>query len=78
MSWEYSKYEAHCESCGRQGVCIKGSDDWNRFSTEWEGFENVEASATAVARQKADRRQSLAVCSCGNSKIVVGKHISDI
>lgn len=55
MSWEYSKYEAHCESCGRQEVSIKGSDDWNRFSTEWEGFQNVEASPTAVARQKPSR-----------------------
>lgn len=25
MSWEYSKYEARCENCGREGICIRGS-----------------------------------------------------
>ena len=35
MSWEYTKYEAVCEACGRSGLCIEGSDDWGRSSTRW-------------------------------------------
>src|SRR5690349_11300813 len=40
MSWEYSKYEAYCEACGREGVCVEGSDDWGRSLMPWRGFGN--------------------------------------
>lgn len=78
MSWEYSKFEAQCDNCRKQGFCIKGSDDWNRTSTTWEGFDNVSADATEVARKKADRRDARPICSCGSSRISVGKYVGDI
>lgn len=77
MSWEYSKYKAHCESCGREGFCIRGSDDWNRTSTSWEGFGSKEADPTAAARKRSDRRDSVALCECGSSNVKVGEHIGD-
>lgn len=76
MSWEYSTYEAHCEDCGRRGFCIEGSDDWNRSSTTWEGFDMREPHPTAVARKKADARDMVPVCKCGSSNIVVGKRVT--
>ena len=77
MSWEYSKYEAQCENCGKKGFCIRGSDDWNRTSVSWEGFENQEPHPSAVARKKANRRDAIGVCDCGSSKIVVGAVVQD-
>jgi hypothetical protein len=59
MSWEYSKYEARCEHCGRQGFCVKGSDDWYRFSTFVGGFANREPNLTAVGRKRTDRRDNV-------------------
>ena len=50
MSWEYDKYEAVCEQCGRQGFCIEGSDDWGRSSTSWLGFEDQEPHPYAYPR----------------------------
>lgn len=73
MSWEYFRYEAICENCGRQGVCIQGSDDWNRSSTTWEGFESSQPHSYAVGRKKVDSRDQTAACNCGNSKIKIGK-----
>src|SRR2546423_7170410 len=40
MSWEYSRYHARCDKCGKEGVCISGSDDWGRISTSWDGFKS--------------------------------------
>ncbi|MFZ2163410.1 MAG: hypothetical protein WAW02_14455 [Sideroxyarcus sp.] len=77
MSWEYSKYEARCENCGKEGVCIRGSDDWNRSSTSWQGFDSKPPDPTDVGRKRADARDQVAVCNCGNSKIVVGKYLGE-
>ena len=52
MSWEYSKYEAKCENCGREGFCIRGEDDWNRSSTQWIGFINLAPHVTEVVRMR--------------------------
>jgi hypothetical protein len=75
MSWEYSKYEALCENCGRTGFCIQGSDDWNRSSTTWEGFNSTEPSASSVARKRLDSRDRQGKCECGSSDITVGRLI---
>lgn len=77
MGWEYSKYEAVCTECGKEGYCIRGSDDWMRSSTTWEGFDSEAPNATNVARKRADARDQVAVCSCGSHKISVGKYIGD-
>ena len=77
MSWEYSKYEAICEACGHSGFCIRGSDDWGRSSTTWEGFDSRSPNSTAVARKRVDSRDIEAVCTCGGTRIRVGKHIGD-
>lgn len=75
MSWEYLKYEATCQDCGKTGYCIEGSDDWGRHSRDWEGFENQEADGTAVARKRADKREARGLCSCGSSNIEKGKFV---
>lgn len=71
MSWEYERYEAHCEKCGHVGVCIKGSDDWCRSSTSWEGFKCEDPDATAVGRQRIGARDRVPVCICGSTQITV-------
>lgn len=78
MSWEYSKYEAHCEACGRKGVCIEGSDDWGRSSTSWRGFGNRAPDPSAVIRKKMDSRDSIPVCICGNTRVIIGSYIKDL
>lgn len=75
MGWEYIKYEAKCESCGRVGVCIRGDDDWNRSSTTWIGFVNIAPDVTAVARKRADARDLRPVCECGKSSVTVGRQL---
>lgn len=75
MSWEYFKYEARCESCGKAGFCIRGDGDWNRSSTHWIGFENISSHVNAVARMRADARDSRPVCECGNGSVVVGQSL---
>lgn len=75
MSWEYSKYEAKCETCGKQGFCIRGMDDWCRTSTSWEGFDEIDPDPTAVARKRAGIRDSSPICSCGSGKVVAGKRV---
>ena len=77
MSWEHSKYEAICETCGHRGFCVKGSDDWGRSSTTWEDFENRPPHPNAVARKRADSRDMEPVCICGGTKIRIGNHIED-
>lgn len=77
VSWEYSKYEAQCQSCGRIGLCIQGSDDWGRSSTTGSGFENREPDPMDVDRKRADKRDLSAVCSCGSSAVVIGKYLGD-
>lgn len=72
MSWEYSKYKAQCKRCGKNGFCIRGSDDWNRSSTSWEGFDSRDPHPTAVARKRADSRDAVPVCTCGSSDIQIG------
>jgi hypothetical protein len=54
MGWKYSSYKATCADCGREVVCIKGSDDWYRSSTTWEGFKNHAADPNDVGRMRAD------------------------
>lgn len=51
MSWEHDHYEATCDGCGRKGVVIRSSDDWNRSRTRYVGFENVEPSPTAIGHR---------------------------
>lgn len=75
MSWEYSKSEAQCQDCGKKGVCIEGSDDWGRHSTQWEGFRNVPPHPTAVGRKRAGPDDMRPRCHCGSTKIAVGKYI---
>lgn len=78
MSWEYSKFKARCESCGHEGFCIRGSDDWGRSSTAWDGFEARQPDATNVGRKRADARDMSPVCSCGNSKIQIGEYVGEV
>ena len=33
MSWEYSRYHARRDKCGKEGVCVSGSDEWGRASS---------------------------------------------
>jgi len=73
MSWEYSRYEARCDKCGRKGVCILGSDDWGRTSTSWEGFKSEPPHPYEVGRKRTDARNSEAVCACGSTSVTVGK-----
>src|ERR1700731_3589462 len=77
VSWEYSKYETVCEMCGHRGFCVRGSDDWGRSSTKWEGFENRPSSSTAVARKRVDSRDMEPVCICGGTMVKIGDHIED-
>jgi hypothetical protein len=71
MSWEYETYIAICADCGTKGKCTRGSDDWGRSSTRWEGFQSREQSANAVARKRADARDQIAVCECGGTNILI-------
>jgi hypothetical protein len=77
MSWERSKYEAHCESCGQQGFCIRASDDWGRSSTTWIGFSNEEPDSNDVGRKRSSSRDMVARCACGKSKVVVGRCLGE-
>ena len=72
MSWDYSRYEAHCEDCGKEGFRINGSDDWGNSSTTWEGFETQSPSDYEVVRKRIGPDE-LAKCFCGSSRVVVGK-----
>lgn len=72
MGWEYFRYKAKCNDCGEEGVCVKGDDDWGRQSTSWEGFEMVKPTETEIARKRADRRESRALCKCGSRNITIG------
>jgi hypothetical protein len=78
MSWEYSKYKARCRSCGAEGYCIRGSDDWGRSSTRWEGFGSESPAVTAVARKRADKDDRSPVCTCGKTNIEIREFIGDV
>jgi hypothetical protein len=77
MSWDYFKYKAVCKQCGREGVCISGSNDWGQTSTRWEGFEDHEPHPHSVAKKRASFRDMVPVCVCGSSQIDVGKKIEN-
>lgn len=77
MGWERTRYEAHCTACNREGVCIQGSDDWGRTSTDWEGFSSQTPTAAAVARKRVDARDKQAVCVCGSTSIEVGSRLEN-
>jgi hypothetical protein len=66
MSWEYSRYEAKCATCGHTGVCIQGSHDWGRTSTNWEGFRTEDPDPMEVGRKRASRRDLTPICPCGS------------
>ena len=75
MSWDYYKSEVRCETCGKTGFCVSGSDDWNRSSTDWIGFDSIAPSATAITRRQSDPGNTSPVCACGSKNIVVGKFL---
>src|SRR5690349_858650 len=76
MSWEHEKYEAICSNCGRKGFVIQSSDDWGRFATRYEGFENLEPHPTAVARKRASSESFSPRCPCGSTSVVRGARLS--
>ena len=73
MSWDHNRYKATCRKCGRQGVCIESSDDWNRSETRWEGFAEIAPSAEAIYRKRYDARDRIPQCECGSSDISVDR-----
>lgn len=73
MSWEHTRYEARCESCGHAGICTRSADDWGRSSTTWEGFIGNPPDPTAEGRKRVDARDMVPVCPCGATCIAVGK-----
>ena len=76
MSWEHTRYKARCEACGREGVCIRSDDDWNRSATSWEGFNSKPPDPTAVGMKRVDARDLVGVCTCGSTQIAVGEVIN--
>lgn len=52
MSWEHTRYRAICNTCGHEGVRVDSMDDWNRTETRFEGFNQVIADPTMVARKR--------------------------
>lgn len=77
MSWDRSKYEAKCDHCGKEGFCIRGSNDWGGTSTDWEGFDNVPPNAYEVGRKKAGPLDHQPRCKCGKGEIVLGKYLGE-
>jgi hypothetical protein len=75
MGWDRSKYEAVCGDCGHNGFVIIADDDWGRSQTTWFGFENQAQAPQAVARKRADARDSRPLCKCGSSKIIKGSFL---
>ncbi len=71
MSWDHTRYEATCKTCGNVGVCINSSDDWGRSETTWEGFSTKPADSYLVDRMKIDALKP--VCHCGSTDIEVVK-----
>jgi hypothetical protein len=64
MSWEYTKHEARCASCGRTGVRIMGSNDWrHQFQPEnFTGCSEVGGSVQfAIRRVLYDTAKQLSV-----------------
>ena len=73
MSWEYFKYEVVCGECGKTGFRIDGSNDWGQSETRWEGFENLPPNWYEVGRKKVGADDMRPRCTCGSTKIIVGK-----
>ena len=73
MSWEYSRHEAVCDQCGKKGFRVSGSDDWDQHETRWEEFENIPPDPYEVGRMRVGGRDMRPHCSCGSTKITVGK-----
>ncbi len=76
MSWEHDKYEATCDHCGHKGFVTHSSDDWGRSEISYEGFQNIEPSATAVGRKRASARDHSPRCACGSTSITRGAYVS--
>jgi hypothetical protein len=77
MSWDHTKYEACCESCGKKGFCIESMDDWNRTATEWIGFDTKQPDAYEVTRKRVGARDLQPVCDCGKSRVVRGERLGE-
>lgn len=74
MSWEHNHYLATCAGCGREGECIRSSDDWNRTETRYVGFTNKAPDAVAVAQKRVGSGDMSPVCPmCGSTEIRVGR-----
>ena len=43
MSWEHDHYKVTCKKCRSEGRLHVASDDWNRFESHWEGFDEIRA-----------------------------------
>lgn len=77
MGWERERFHATCAECGKTGTVVISSDDWGRSERRYEGFANVEPSATAIGRARQDRREMNGRCACGSTSIRQGDPISD-
>lgn len=69
MSTDRTRFIAQCDECGKTGVSISASDDWNRSWTEWEGFDTEPVDPYLVERKREEPMRP--VCSCGSRKITV-------
>ena len=76
MGWEHDRFAARCTDCGATGIIDESSDDWGRNELRYEGFENVDPAATAVGRQRQDRRAMNGRCRCGSTAIEKGARLS--
>lgn len=77
MGWDHTKYEAHCENCGKKGFSIESMDDWNRTATKWIGFDTKPPDGHEVARKRVGARDLKPVCDCCKSRAVRGKRLGD-
>jgi len=79
MSTEHDRYQATCDTCGHEGVCIRSSDDWSRSRTNWEGFDTKPVDQQAILRKRANPGDTFPTCpECGATAISVGAHIETL